>query len=395
MSHRTHICFTFAGDVTRDSRLRRFAAAAAEMAEVYILQLTDAPDHSADAAETVNHNGDDRVLKPLTASENESYRVIPFPRQGSLRSALPRFWRQASAAIRELGCDLVIASDLYTLPAASRAARKLKCPLMYDARELYSSVAALQDRALMQRFWTGVEKRYGRSAATIFTVNDSIAEILRKRYADVRVVRNVPDWPEGAPSDRLREAVGIRPNLRVLLSQGGLQRGRGAILLVNAMPALTDCHLVFLGEGDLRGDIEAAARFAGVSDRVTVLPAVPSAELPAWTASADLGFCLIENLGQSYYLSLPNKLFEYLAAGVPVVGSDFPEIGALLRDTGAGIAVDPSEPDMLVRAVRTLIDDGDRYSRAKAACREAAAGFRWERERTGLLQAISGSLPPA
>ncbi|MBE0644230.1 MAG: glycosyltransferase family 4 protein [Bacteroidetes bacterium] len=357
MSRRPHICFTFVGDVTRDSRLRRFAAAAGEVADVHILQLFKSGDGHPDP------------------------RVIPFPLRSSLRQALPRFWRQASAALRELHCDLCIAADLYSLPAAARGARALGRPLVYDARELYASIAALQGRSLMQRFWTGVERRYARRATAILTVNESIAGILRDRHADVRVVRNVPDWSAPRESQKLREACGIPADRRILLSQGGLQRGRGALPLVDALAALPDCHLVFLGDGDYRGEIEAAAQLIGVSDRVSIISAVPSADLPQWTASADLGMCLIENLGRSYYLSLPNKLFEYMAAGVPVVGSDFPEIGMLLRETGAGITVDPSDGELLVRAVRVLLDDTDRYARAKAACLAASKQYHWENER--------------
>ncbi|MFA6234710.1 MAG: glycosyltransferase, partial [Bacteroidota bacterium] len=125
---------------------------------------------------------------------------------------------------------------------------------------------------------------------------------------------------------------------------------------------------------------------------------VSSAELSAWTASADLGMCLIENLGRSYFLSLPNKLFEYFAAGIPVVGSDFPEIGAVLRETGAGIAVDPAHSELLRKAIRTLLDDSGRYARAKTACLIASKEFHWEKEREVLLRAITvdaSSMPRA
>ncbi|MBR9978625.1 MAG: glycosyltransferase family 4 protein, partial [Bacteroidetes bacterium] len=319
--------------------------------------------------------------------------LMHYPMRGSLRSALPRFWRQAALAAREIDGDLFVASDLFSLPAAARAAKRARKPLLYDARELYCSVAALQGRRLMQRFWNWVEKRYARRAAVVLTVNDSIATILRETYSDVRVVRNVSDFPKPAPSRKIRDLLGIPENRRILLSQGGLQQGRGAFILVDILMELPDCHLVFLGDGALRGDIEAAARIAGVSERVCVLPSVPSGELPAWTASADLGMCLIEDLGRSYYLSLPNKLFEYIAAGVPVIGSDFPEIGPLLRETSSGIAVNPSEPELVLRAIRTLLNDDGRYERSRQACLEAATQYHWDVEREHYLHILDGLLP--
>ncbi len=407
------IGFTFVGDLARDSRLRRFAAAASEVAEVTVVQLSavrgergggviggwnegnDGKDGKDGKDGNDGYDGYDGGTGDSRDGGQGNIEVLKVTMRGSLRQELPRFWRKAEAVLRGLKCDLCAAADLYSLPASARAARALGRPLIYDARELYSSVAALQGRAIMQRFWTGVERRYAPRAKTVLTVNESIAAILRENHADVRVVRNLPDFPVPAPSRKLREACGIPAGRRILLSQGGVQRGRGAMPLIDAMTELPDCHLVFLGDGELRGEFEAAAGLSGVSDRVSFLPAVPSAALPDWTASADLGMCLIENLGRSYYLSLPNKLFEYIAAGVPVVGSDFPEIGAVLRGTGAGIAVDPGDRDLIVRAVRTLLDDTDRRARAQSACLAAAEKYHWKHERRVFAGAIADAIADA
>lgn len=391
MSARPSICFTFVGEVSRDSRLRRMAYTAAGVADVYVIQLgTSGRGRDGALQEEKDgkdgnegkkwRDGNDGKMEEFGDAGQGQFRVMTFEKRGSLRQALPRFWRQASAALRGINADINIASDLYSLPGAAWAAGKTGRPLIYDARELYSSVAALQDRGLMQQFWTRVEADYGCRAITVLTVNDSIAALLRERFSDVRVLRNLPDFSQPVSSRKLREVLGIPSERRILLSQGGLQRGRGALLLVDAIGTLTDCHLVFLGDGELRGEIEAAAAINGVDDRVSVLPAVASAELAQWTASADVGLCLIENLGQSYYLSLPNKLFEYIACGVPVVGSDFPEIGRVLRDSGAGIAVNPTDPQLLVRAIRTLLDDPARYARVRAACLNASKEFHWDAE---------------
>lgn len=401
MSARPSICFTFVGEVSRDSRLRRMASTATGIADVYVVQLKTASREGDDASGIEGMVGDegekwkdgkDGKMEEFGDAGQGQFHIMTFEKRGSLRQALPRFWRQASAAVRELGADICIASDLYSLPGAAWAVGKSRRPLIYDARELYSSVAALQDRGLMQQFWSRVEGHYGKRAHTVLTVNDSIATILRKRFSDVRVLRNLPDFPLPAASQKLREVLRIPSERRILLSQGGLQRGRGALLLVDAMGALTDCHLVFLGDGEMRGEIEAAAAIKGVDDRVSVLSAVPSTELPQWTASADIGLCLIENLGRSYHLSLPNKLFEYIACGVPVVGSDFPEIGPVLRDSGAGLAVNPADPQLLVRAIRTLLDDPARYARMRTACLNAAMEFHWDTERVRFSHLLTSLL---
>ncbi|MBN1447376.1 MAG: glycosyltransferase, partial [Bacteroidetes bacterium] len=125
-----------------------------------------------------------------------------------------------------------------------------------------------------------------------------------------------------------------------------------------------------------------------VADRVHVLPAVPSEELQQWTASADIGLCMIENLGSSYFLSLPNKLFEYIAAGLPVVGSDFPEIGRVLRESGSGVAVAP-EAGLVAEAVHTLIDEPAALQRLHENSRAAAAVYHWDREKPAFQEILA------
>ncbi|MBN1447352.1 MAG: hypothetical protein JXA28_05425, partial [Bacteroidetes bacterium] len=133
MSDAPHICFTFVGDVTRDSRLRRFRQAAAEIGRVSLVSTS------------------------LTSS-------------ASLRRELPRFWRSGREEARALHADLYLAADLYSLPIAAAAARHAGSPFIYDARELYRSIAALVGRPVMQHFWSLLEQRYTRRAHTVLTV---------------------------------------------------------------------------------------------------------------------------------------------------------------------------------------------------------------------------------
>lgn len=406
MQDRPHICFTFVGDVTRDSRLRRFREAAAELGAVTLVTLLsgEAAKESSPGSEPGSDAGDAAAgtegREGKHASDffhvekrGEELRFRPRTAAG-LRRVLPRFWRSGAQAAQMLDADLYIAADLYSLPAAASAARQGGRPLIYDARELYRSVAALVRRPLMQFFWRMLERRYAPEAQAVITVNDSIAGILRKQYADVRVIRNLPDWQPPAPSDRLRVETGISAERVLLLSQGGLQRGRGALLCIDALQHLPECDLVFLGDGAMREEIRLHAQVGGMAERVHFLPGVPSAELPAWTASADIGLCMIENLGTSYYLSLPNKLFEYIAAGLPVVGSDFPEISAVLQQTGAGITAAPSSGESIADAIRTLLDDRDAFEHMRECAVDAAQRFRWQHEKPAFLNTLREILYP-
>ncbi|MCB2206545.1 glycosyltransferase [bacterium] len=369
MSTRPQICFTFVGNVTRDSRLRRFAEAAIALGDVHIAVLSADP--SAALPDT---------------------RIYPTQRSGSLRAALPGFWRTAGNILAATTPDICVAADLYSLPLAARLARKSGAKLVYDARELYRAIAALEGREVTQRFWTLLEKRYARRADAVLTVNAAIAEVLAAEYSPVHVFHNYPDRRVEKRTALLRTEFGIPENIPVLLSQGGLQKGRGALLCVRALAELPSVALVFLGDGPLAAEIESTAHELGIADRVHIKSAVPSREVLEWTASADLGLCMIENLGRSYYLSLPNKLFEYIAAGVPVLGSDFPEIGRVLRDSGTGVPVAAGDAQALAQQVTRLLDDTEYYQVLRARCREHADIFQWSREKESFLTMLDGLL---
>jgi len=123
-----------------------------------------------------------------------------------------------------------------------------------------------------------------------------------------------------------------------------------------------------------------------MDERVFMPGWVPLEELPLYTASADVGLCLIENLGYSYYLSLPNKLFQYIMAGVPVLASDFPEIGRIVRETGVGLPVDPSDPEDVADKARRLLEDGGLRRRCSENARRAAEVYNWEVEKVKLYE---------
>ncbi len=362
MENTPRACLTFVGDILRDSRALRFIEALAETHAVTAL--------------TASREAENRALPSF------HLRSLPLLREGKLRRSLWRFWREGGALARTLDARLWIASDLYSLPVASAGARGSSAPLLYDSRELYASIAALHRRPVTQKFWSILERRYARVAGGITTVNDSIAEILRASFPGkkIAVIHNYPSGPFPERADLLRSRLAIPAGMKLLLSQGGLQEGRGGGTAILALRELPECALVFLGSGPLADRWKRLAAECGVEARVYFIEAVPAAEVPAYAASADIGICLIEDLGVSYRLSLPNKLFASIAAGVPVVASRFPEIGRVVGETGAGLTVDPSDPAETASAIRRLLADPHLYEDCRRACLAARVRFTWEKE---------------
>ena len=173
--------------------------------------------------------------------------------------------------------------------------------------------------------------------------------------------------PPAPRPHRFHERLGLDPETRVVLYQGGFSRGRGVEQLIEAIHRVPDAVLVVMGYGALEADFRAAADAQENRGRIHVLPAVPPTELLDWVASADVVGVLFQHDTLNNYLSTPNKFLEAMAAGVPTVCSDHPGMGPIARQTGCGIPVDPSR-----HRVRSLRRSG-RSSTRQPDERDAAA----------------------
>ena len=225
-------------------------------------------------------------------------------------------------------------------------------------------------------------------------MGDGVAGELARRYGIPRpvVVRNLPSArPPVEGESPLRAALALDARARVALYLGGLQAGRGLEPLIDAAGRLEPDHaLVLMGPGhpDYIARLRDRAAAGGVADRVVFAPPVPTDAVVRWASGADLGLALIQNVSLSYFLSLPNKLFEYVAAGLPVVASDFPEMRRVVEDHGLGAVCRPDDPVAIARAIAWALDDPDRHARLRAAARAAAGELSWERESAVLVELV-------
>ena len=371
MPPRSHICFTFIGDINFDSRLLKCARTLSSNG--YQVSAIIA----GEKRETREESGITVIKISVSSRSTAKRRFFSF----YLKALLP------SIRIR---AQCYFASDLYSLPLAFIAAKICRAKLLYDSRELYSSIAALQKRRIAQRFWSAIERRIIPSVDAIFTVNDSLAEILSKQFQVSKpiILLNCPPKEEIRKSDRLRNLLSLPRGQKIILYQGGLQRGRGLFRSLSVMKKFHDAFLVILGAGNLKNKILRAIEDQNLRGRVFLLEAVPVRDLLHYTASADLGLCLIENYGVSYYYSLPNKIFEYMAAGIPVVASNFPEITRFVNSNRVGLTVDPENEEEIVNAIGRILSDADFISTLVKNCKETAKRYNWENEESKLISTV-------
>lgn len=306
----------------------------------------------------------------------------------------------AKAAARAAGpADAYHGHDLTGLPAAVNARRAHRAArLVYDSHELYVESGATAGRPPWAVDWLARRERaWAREAAALVTVNSALADELRRRLAVERivVVHNCPPRPTTAAphDDRIRRAASIPAEAPVVLYHGGLRPGRGLRQLAEAMlePGLEGAHAAFLGFGPLRDEVAALAAEARFGGRLHLLDAVPPDEVVAWVASADVAALPIQASNRSYELSTPNKLFEAIAAGVPVVASDFPgmrEIVAGGPGGSLGELCDPTDPASIAGAIRRILTlPAERRAELGERCRRAAIErWNWESESARLVE---------
>lgn len=317
-------------------------------------------------------------------------------------------WARSAAAAAG-PADVYHGHDLTGLAAATAAARLHPgARIVYDSHEIYleSGANAVQP-AWLRRFMARLEQRWIRACAALVTVNESLAEELGRRYHPVRtvVVHNCPPRSEVSAAeagDLIRAATGIATDEPIALYHGAFSRHRGLEQLAEAVnePGLERVHAVFLGYGGMRGDLDALAAGPTAPGRIHVLSAVPPEELGPWVASADVGVMVIQPSTLNHRMSTPNKLFECLAAGIPVVASNFPEMRRIVCDDPGGplgLVVRPDDVPALGAAIRSIVtaSPADRAA-LRDRCRQAASErWNWETESSRLVQLYADLVEPS
>ncbi|WP_158090060.1 glycosyltransferase [Pseudomonas sp. B28(2017)] len=260
---------------------------------------------------------------------------------------------------RQMRADVVVAHDLPMLAVGRALATEFSAKLVYDSHELYCE----QEFSRAQgRNWALIEERHIGACDLVITVNPSIAGELERRYQldDVQVIHNAERaLPPGPRSWYLHDRFGIDRSHAVLLFQGGFSAGRHLPELINAM-ALVKCqtvHLVLLGDGQLAAALSTQVKRLGLERRVFLHPAVPQRDLLEITAAADAGVIPYQAICLNNFYCTPNKLFEFIAAGLPILASDLPELRRIVSGNEIGQVADLSSVPSMASSIDSFFQD--------------------------------------
>jgi len=290
--------------------------------------------------------------------------------------------------------DILLCNDTDALPANFIASKLCRVPLIFDAHELFPEVPELVKRPQVKKIWEKIEDIIFPHLKYSYTVCESIAEHYKKKYGiTMGVVRNIPNKTDNNTTinNNQRKALEALPSLegkKLLLYQGAVNVGRGVEWIINAMPYLDNCILCICGEGDLFHEMQALAKEKQLEKKVIFTGRLPFEELNQYTALADLGFILLENMGLSYYYSLPNRVFDYMKYGVPVLASNFPEIARIVKPYHTGKLISHYEPEYLAKIILEMLTEWEDKSTYKQRLNELSKEFCWENEEQVLLEIV-------
>ncbi len=310
--------------------------------------------------------------------------------------------RWGAAARREFGAttDIWHVHDLTGLVALAAGGGRPPPRVIYDSHELYLESGAMRSLPWpVSRALRAYEGRLARRAAAVITVNDGVARELEQRYGVApAVVMNCPPRPDeaavagsAARSDvpgvpgvlRRHFGLGERP---VALYHGALSPQRGIDAFLGAMDLLPrDLAMVVIGEGMLADHVRERAAEPALRDRFYWHPMIVPSELRSWLTDADIGLVLLEPDRLNHFLATPNRLFEAINAGLPILASDLPELRRIVDLTGAGTVCDPMSPGSIAAGVARLLDPATAREMRARGLAAASGAFNWETQSQALL----------
>lgn len=293
---------------------------------------------------------------------------------------------------KEFKPDAVHCHDVYTLPIGEKIYNNFnkKIKFVYDSHELWSEASNNKTMPkVLLNYQNKLEAKIIKNCDNVITVSDSIAHHLKKIYSlnfIPQVIRNIPYKREIKQRNLFRERFNIKDNQKIILYQGAVASGRGIELLLDAVSKMNDDFvLVVLGNGDKVNKYKAMSTEKHLEQKVFFHEAVSPEVLVNYTASANLGMCLINNYCLSYYYCLPNKMFEYIQAEIPIICSDFPDMRKVIDEYQIGEVANPEDADSVSMAIIKILKDDKIYNFYKKNCENAKIELNWQVEEKKLV----------
>ncbi len=273
--------------------------------------------------------------------------------------------------------DCICAIDLDTILPCYFISVIKKCDRVYDAHELFCEMKEIVTRPLIYKAWKKIERFCVPQFKDGYTVNQPIADEFNKMYGvKYAVIRNVPVLTYMAPADKEE---------KFILYQGAVNEGRCFETLIPAMKSV-NCKLVVYGDGNFMKQAKLLTAQHQLEDKVIFKGAVEPDELRLITAKAHIGINLVENNGQSNYLSLANKFFDYIHAGIPQLCVGYPAYAEINDKFRVALLTNDTNPENIAFLLNNLLDNEVVHGELKSNCQKAREYYNWQNEQKELIQ---------
>jgi len=274
--------------------------------------------------------------------------------------------------------SILLSNDLDTLFPNFIISKLKQVPLVYDSHEYFTEVPELINRPFVQRVWESIEKSIVPQLKLCYTVSGAIAEAYEKKYGvQFMLVRNLP-------KERVVEI--IEKENRIIY-QGALNVGRGLEYLIESMQ-FVEGELIIAGTGDIEERLRMMVNHFALGNKVRFVGRLNASDLFELTKTAKIGVSLEEELGLNYTYALPNKLFDYIQARVPVLVSSLPEMKKVTQQYGIGEIINSHDPKVIGDALNRMLAS-NHYQKWVENCDQAARILNWENEQTVLKEIFS------
>ncbi len=289
--------------------------------------------------------------------------------------------------------DVLLANDLDTLLPNYLVSKLKGIPLIYDSHEIFCEVPELQNSPSKKRIWEKLEGWIVPKLKRCITVNQSIADYFTNKYKVPFIfVRNIPHYPK-LVSLKSRSELNLPLAKKIVILQGaGINVQRGAEELVEAFQYLDDNYLLLIiGSGDVIHQLKENTIKLQLQNKVKFIDKIPASELRHYTSNANLGVTIDKDSNMNYHFSLPNKVFDYMHAGIPILATKLPEIENLISKYHIGTFIENHEPQHIAQQIRSFINS-DKYLEYKSNTVIAAIENNWKTEKQKLINLLKASV---
>jgi glycosyltransferase involved in cell wall biosynthesis len=277
-------------------------------------------------------------------------------------------------------------NDLDTLLANWLSASLRRRKLIYDTHEYFTGVPEIQKRPIVKWCWQSVEKAIFPRLKYVFTVNDSIANLYYGDYGvKPIVIRNIPSKKVIVKLKTRKDLDLPNDKVVVILQGAGINIDRGSEELIDAIALSDDFYLCIVGSGDVIEYLRNRCKSADLIDKVKFIGKLPYEHMMQYTLNSNIGVSLDKDTNINHKFSLPNKIFDYMKAGIPTLATDLIEVSNVITKFNIGYTIYDLKPETIIKGLEYLTYQ-QKNNGFKNIFSAASAELNWENESKELIE---------